>query len=220
MLSKSLDDNEKGIEIAKKALDLIENEEKDSSKKIRKMNKVTEMICRMYEREGDYENAIENYEKLIYLNIGKYGPKNIYSIYYDNLMKNAIEKSERGFKPEREKEEENEDNTYNGKYVYLMSFGKNVRHRGKTDKFSFIIPNTKLSEPLLIRLYSLDNSKDLLGSFLFDKKNLNKYFLKSPDFDNLLIYSDKTLNKVLSEITLRRMMPAITSKELAKCLIN
>ena len=189
---------------------LVKKNPEDEEKYIKKLSQAHEFLAEVYDLEKDYKNALSNYEKCYYLYIGRYGlnhplitpikkkkeifEKKVYDMNMENMENNRIE--------------------YEDEFITKLKAGKIVSSKGQTPTFSFVIPVTKIVEPLLISIYALpeyiDNKNDFythdlfLKSIYLDKTKLFNYlgFMDGTQNDNYLLYTDESLNIILQNITL------------------
>ena len=180
-----------------------ENEEKYVSK----LTQIHEFLAELYDLQKDYQNALSSYEKCYYLYIGKYG------INHPLIA------------PIKKKKESFEQKLYNMRlqnnmmrkendFITKLKEGKIINSKGRAETFSFIIPITKIVEPLLISLYALPDSiyyeknddlysHDLfLKNLYFNKTKLFNYlgFMDDSQNENYLLYTDESLNIILDKI--------------------
>ena len=181
--------------------------EQDKEKYIRKLTQIHEFLAELYDLQKDYQNALSSYEKCYYLYIGRYG------INHPLIA------------PIKKKKEVLEQKVYNMKYensvmkkendfITKLKEGKIINSKGRAETFSFMIPITKIVEPLLISIYALPDSSyyekndelyshDLfLKNLYFDKNKLFGYlgFMDGSQNDNYLLYTDEALNFILEKI--------------------
>ena len=189
---------------------IVKKNSEDEEKYIKKLSQAHEFLAELYDLEKDYKNALSNYEKCYYINIGRYGlnhplitpikkkkeifEQKVYAMNMENMENNRIE--------------------YEDEFITKLKAGKIVSSKGQTPTFSFVIPVTKIVEPLLISIYALpeyiDNKNDFyshdlfLKSIYFDKTRLFNYlgFMDGTQNDNYLLYTDESLNIILQNITL------------------
>ena len=151
---------------AEEGIELINKE--DSDKNIRMISYLFELLAIINTYEGHFDEAIESYQKAYYLNLGKYGSDNIYTMYYQKkceIKKEKVHQLSNSFSSSHEdtkkttvpkqKEENNEDKYF----LYQMTFCKGIVHKGKTETYSFKIPTTELYEPFMISIYALDKNE-------------------------------------------------------------
>ena len=189
---------------------IVKKNSEDEEKYIKKLSQAHEFLAEVYDLEKDYKNALSNYEKCYYINIGRYGlnhplitpikkkkeifEQKVYAMNMENMENNRIE--------------------YEDEFITKLKAGKIVSSKGQTPTFSFVIPVTKIVEPLLISIYALpeyiDNKNDFythdlfLKSIYLDKTKLFNYlgFMDGTQNDNYLLYTDESLNIILQNITL------------------
>lgn len=226
---------------SKKALEMLEKkdsaqgDEKFENKKTRKMSNILELLAEIFYLRKDYQKGLDCYEKAYYLNLGRYGGKNVNTEYFK--MKLEI------------------DNEEVKKYSHYSPYGKsgalqtnyglsnssysksndistasyhlqNIIHKGKTDSFSFKIPTSSFYEPLLISIYALTHNEDKRYSpelfacnLIFDKMKILR-FLQETEASNAVIYTDESLNKILSCINLINGYVTFLDHHLKISLIN
>ena len=189
---------------------IVKKNPEDEEKYIKKLSQAHEFLAEVYDLEKDYKNALSNYEKCYYINIGRYGlnhplitpikkkkeifEQKVYAMNMENMENNRIE--------------------YEDEFITKLKAGKIISSKGQTPTFSFVIPVTKIVEPLLISIYALpeyiDNKNDFythdlfLKSIYLDKTKLFNYlgFMDGTQNDNYLLYTDESLNIILQNITL------------------
>jgi tetratricopeptide (TPR) repeat protein len=178
-----------------------ENEEKY----IKKLIQIQEFLAELYDLKKDYPNALSSYEKCYYLYIGRYGI-NHPLIAPIKKKKELFEKKVEGMKMESNKLRKEND------FITSFKGGKIYNSKGKTDTFSFMIPVTKIVEPLLVSIYALPNATyvetnsdyynyDLfLKNIYFDKAKLFKYIGITEGNENYMLYTDEALNILLEKI--------------------
>ena len=189
--------NPKNITINKE--DDVEND-----KYIQKIAQVHEFLAELYDLEKDYKNALSSYEKCYYLYIGRFGINHPLVAPYKR-KKELYQK-----KVENMNNEKNIRN-YEDELVRKLKSGKITSSKGKSDTFSFIVPGTEISEPLLIKIFALPKyigDNDYFSNYLFLK---NIYFDKMKLFEylgiydeyrkqNYVLYTDDALNIILEKI--------------------
>lgn len=185
----------------------IKKRNDEEEKYIKKLTQAHEFLAELYDLERDYQNALSSYEKCYYLYIGRYGI-NHPLITPIKKKKELYEKKVATMKIETKKEEKESD------YITKLKEGKILNSKGTAETFSFVIPITKIVEPLLISIYSLpqyyDNRNDFfvhelfLKNIYFDKSKLFRYlgFTDGSQNDNYLLYTDEALNTILEKISL------------------
>ena len=178
-----------------------ENEEKY----IKKLIQVQEFLAELYDLKKDYPNALSSYEKCYYLYIGRYGI-NHPLIAPIKKKKELFEKKVEGMRIESTRLRKEND------FITSFKGGKIYNSKGKTDTFSFMIPVTKIVEPLLVSIYALPNTTyvennsdyytyDLfLKNIYFDKTKLFKYLGINDGNENYMLYTDDALNILLEKI--------------------
>ena len=96
--------------------------------------------------------------------------------------------------------------------ITKLKQGKIASSKGKSDTFSFIVPETEISEPLLIKIYDLPKSPMdtnyfenflFLKNICFDKNKLFEYLGIKDNYQkqNYILYTDEALNIILEKIT-------------------
>lgn len=184
----------------------IKNNE-DQEKYIKKLTQTHEFLAELYDLQKDYENALSSYEKCYYLYIGRYGI-NHPLIAPIKKKKELYEKKVHSMKTQTSKVQKEND------FITKLKEGKIVNSKGRAETFSFMIPVTKIVEPLLVSIYALpetlyidDNnelySHDLfLKNLYFDKTKLFSYlgFMNGTQNENYLLYTDEALNFILEKI--------------------
>ena len=184
----------------------IKNNE-DQEKYIKKLTQAHEFLAELYDLQKDYENALSSYEKCYYLYIGRYGI-NHPLIAPIKKKKELYEKKVQNMKFETSKIQKEND------FITKLKEGKIVNSKGRAETFSFMIPITKIVEPLLVSIYALpesmyiDNNDELfshdlfLKNLYFDKTKLFSYlgFMEGTPNENYLLYTDEALNIILEKI--------------------
>jgi len=186
---------------------IVKKNPEDEEKYIKKLSQAHEFLAEVYDLEKDYKNALSNYEKCYYLYIGRYG--------LNHPLITPIKKKKEIFeKKVYDMNMENNRIEYEDEFITKLKAGKIVSSKGQTPTFSFVIPVTKIVEPLLISIYALpeyiDNKNDFythdlfLKSIYLDKTKLFNYlgFMDGTQNDNYLLYTDESLNIILQNITL------------------
>ena len=186
---------------------IVKKNSEDEEKYIKKLSQAHEFLAEVYDLEKDYKNALSNYEKCYYLYIGRYG--------LNHPLITPIKKKKEIFeKKVYDMNMENNRIEYEDEFITKLKAGKIVSSKGQTPTFSFVIPVTKIVEPLLISIYALpeyiDNKNDFythdlfLKSIYLDKTKLFNYlgFMDGTQNDNYLLYTDESLNIILQNITL------------------
>ena len=183
----------------------IKNTEEDD-KYIQKLTQTHEFLAELYDLQKDYKNALSSYEKCYYLYIGRYGINHPFVVPFKKKKELYERKVANMQNDQALKEKKNE-------LIEKLKQGKIESSKGKSDTFSFIVPETGISEPLLIKIYALPNypgDTDYFSNFLFlkniyfDKNKLFKY-LGIKDItqkQNYILYTDEVLNAILEKITL------------------
>ena len=179
----------------------------DQEKYIKKLTQAHEFLAELYDLQKDYENALSSYEKCYYLYIGRYGI-NHPLIAPIKKKKELYEKKVQNMKFETSKIQKEND------FITKLKEGKIVNSKGRAETFSFMIPITKIVEPLLVSIYALpesiyiDNNDELfshdlfLKNLYFDKTKLFSYlgFIYVTSNKNYLLYTDEALNIILEKI--------------------
>ena len=179
----------------------------DHKKYIKKLTQAHEFLAELYDLQKDYENALSSYEKCYYLYIGRYGI-NHPLIAPIKKKKELYEKKVQNMKFETSKVQKEND------FITKLKEGKIVNSKGRAETFSFMIPITKIVEPLLVSIYALpesmyiDNNDELfshdlfLKNLYFDKTKLFSYlgFMEGTPNENYLLYTDEALNIILEKI--------------------
>ena len=179
----------------------------DQEKYIKKLTQTHEFLAELYDLQKDYENALSSYEKCYYLYIGRYGI-NHPLIAPIKKKKELYEKKVQNMKFETSKIQKEND------FITKLKEGKIVNSKGRAETFSFMIPITKIVEPLLVSIYALpesmyiDNNDELfshdlfLKNLYFDKTKLFSYlgFMEGTPNENYLLYTDEALNIILEKI--------------------
>lgn len=219
---------------AEEGIELINKE--DSDKNIRMISYLFELLAIINTYEGHFDEAIESYQKAYYLNLGKYGSDNIYTMYYQKkceIEKRKVHQLSNSFSSSHEdtkkttvpkqKEENNEDKYF----LYQMTFCKGIVHKGKTETYAFTIPTTELYEPFMISIYALDkneqkdmyNSRLFVSNIFFDKEKMSRYYIRAKT-ENINFYTDETLNKILKTISLEKENILLSDMNLVKCILQ
>ena len=216
---------------AEEGIELINKE--DSDKNIRMISYLFELLAIINTYEGHFDEAIESYQKAYYLNLGKYGSDNIYTMYYQKKCEEKVHQLSNSFSSSHEdtkkttvpkqKEENNEDKYF----LYQMTFCKGIVHKGKTETYAFTIPTTELYEPFMISIYALDkneqkdmyNSRLFVSNIFFDKEKMSRYYIRAKT-ENINFYTDETLNKILKTISLEKENILLSDMNLVKCILQ
>ena len=145
---------------------IVKKNPEDEEKYIKKLSQAHEFLAEVYDLEKDYKNALSNYEKCYYLYIGRYG--------LNHPLITPIKKKKEIFeKKVYDMNMENNRIEYEDEFITKLKAGKIVSSKGQTPTFSFVIPVTKIVEPLLISIYALpeyiDNKNDFYTHDLFLK---------------------------------------------------
>jgi hypothetical protein len=177
----------------------------------------------LYILKKDYLKVINCYEKAYYLNLGRYGAQDSSTEYFKiklNMMNDKIKNYfpfsqtanfstsniNNYFKNTNDNNKTNKSNSNLQYSTYSQSMNSNILHKGKTDTFSFKIPTSSLYEPFIISLYKLSEDikndylpKLFIGNITFDKTKLIN-FLGEEEGNNLIFYTDESLNHILTNI--------------------
>lgn len=205
---------------------LISIKNKDENDKyIQKLAQTHEFLAELYDLEKDYKNALLSYEKCYYLYLGRYGINHPLVIPYKK-KKELYERKESNMNYEKTIQE-NRNILKDKLKSRIISNSK-----GRSDTFSFIVPTTEISEPLLIKIYALpkySGETEYFSSFLFlknicfDKNKLFNYLGITDSFQrqNYMLYTDETLTLLLEKITLiDNKYITFTDNELYSIFIN
>lgn len=217
-----LEDIDSSEKYAFKALDNLERNkspEQEGNKKIELISNILQFLIEIYDLKKDYSSAISCYEKIYYLNVGKFGVNNANTQKfkkkkeeYENELRNG-----RNFNNNKN----NKINNYNDNLNYnednnfinkkLME-GNIANAKGTAETFSFKIPITKNIEPMIISFYALsnDDGNDRFSSELFlkniylDKNKLFNYYGMNEHTiqQNYFLYTDDAINDILENIRL------------------
>jgi hypothetical protein len=221
MIKFYLEDFELAENYAFEALNILERNKdipEEGNKKIDKISNILEFLVELYDLKRDFNSAMSCYEKLYYLNVGKYGVNSVAAQKYkrkkDEYENNKIKKINNinnfQFNDNSFMNNYNDNNDdFNNKK--LMQ-GNIANAKGTAETFSFKIPITKNIEPMIISFYALseDNDADRFSSDLFLK---NIYLDKNKIFSfygmnehslqqNYFLYTDDTINDILENIRL------------------
>ena len=179
----------------------------EEEKYIKKLIQVHEFLAELYDLQKDYENALSSYEKCYYLYIGRYGI-NHPLIAPIKQKKEVYEQKVHNLKFESNRMQKESD------FITKLKEGKIINSKGRAETFSFLIPVTKIVEPLLVSIYALPEtqyienknefySHDLfLKNIYFDKNKLFNYLGLDDNSknENYMLYTDDNLNILLAKI--------------------
>ena len=153
--------------------------------------------------QKDYEKAYESYDKCYYFYLGRYG--------INNPLIEAIKKKKDLFEKKKYEKLNMEKEQPANSLVSKLKAGKITNSKGQTDTFSFIVPSTKVSEPLIVKIYALPKYSGYIDYFsdylflkniYFDKLKLFEYFGIEDEFEqqNYILYTDDALTELLDKI--------------------
>jgi len=220
MIKFYLEDFELAENYAFEALNILERNKdipEEGNKKIEKISNILEFLVELYDLKRDFNSAMSCYEKLYYLNVGKYGVNSVAAQKYkrkkeeyeNNINKKINNINNFQFNDNSFMNNYNDNNDFNNKK--LMQ-GNIANAKGTAETFSFKIPITKNIEPMIISFYALseNNDADRFSSDLFLK---NIYLDKNKIFSfygmnehslqqNYFLYTDDTINDILENIRL------------------
>ena len=190
-------------EVIVKGNDNFKNNKLDEDKCQKKLAQVHEFLAELYDLQKDYEKAYESYDKCYYFYLGRYG--------INNPLIDAIKKKKDLFEKKKYEKLNKEKEQPNNSLVNKLKAGKITNSKGQTETFSFIVPSTKISEPLIVKIYALPKysgyidyfSDDLfLKNIYFDKLKLFEYFGIEDEFEqqNYILYTDDALGELLEKI--------------------
>ena len=190
-------------EVIVKGNDNFKNNKLDEDKCQKKLAQVHEFLAELYDLQKDYEKAYESYDKCYYFYLGRYG--------INNPLIDAIKKKKDLFEKKKYEKLNKEKEQPNNSLVNKLKAGKITNSKGQTETFSFIVPSTKISEPLIVKIYALPKysgyidyfSDDLfLKNIYFDKLKLFEYFGIEDEFEqqNYFLYTDDALGELLEKI--------------------
>ena len=185
---------EKGNMITKKG---------DEEKCKKKLAQINEFLAELYDFEKDYEKAFESYNKYYYFYLGRYG--------INNPLIDVIKKKKELYEKKRNEQMNFKIDKPDNNLINKLKAGKITNSKGQSDTFSFIVPTTKISEPLIIKIYALPKfSGDIdyfsdylfLKNLYFDKLKLFDYLGIDDEFDqqNYILYTNEALNSILENI--------------------
>ena len=175
----------------------------DEEKCKKKLAQINEFLAELYDFEKDYEKAYESYNKYYYFYLGRYG--------INNPLIEVIKKKKELYEKKRNKQISMKFEKPTDSLINKLKAGKISNSKGQSDTFSFVVPSTKISEPLIIKIYALPKFKgdiDYFSDYLFlknlyfDKLKLFEYFGIDDEFDqqNYILYTDEALNSILENI--------------------
>ena len=175
----------------------------DEEKCKKKLAQINEFLAELYDFEKDYEKAYESYNKYYYFYLGRYG--------INNPLIEVIKKKKELYEKKRNEQISMKFEKPTDSLINKLKAGKISNSKGQSDTFSFVVPSTKISEPLIIKIYALPKFKgdiDYFSDYLFlknlyfDKLKLFEYFGINDEFDqqNYILYTDEALNSILENI--------------------
>ena len=175
----------------------------DEEKCKKKLAQINEFLAELYDFEKDYEKAYESYNKYYYFYLGRYG--------INNPLIEVIKKKKELYERKRNEQISMKFEKPTDSLINKLKAGKISNSKGQSDTFSFVVPSTKISEPLIIKIYALPKFKgdiDYFSDYLFlknlyfDKLKLFEYFGIDDEFDqqNYILYTDEALNSILENI--------------------
>ena len=190
-------------EVIVKGNDNFKNNKLDEDKCQKKLAQVHEFLAELYDLQKDYEKAYESYDKCYYFYLGRYG--------INNPLIDAIKKKKDLFEKKKYEKLNKEKEQPTNSLVNKLKAGKITNSKGQTETYSFIVPSTKISEPLIVKIYALPKysgyidyfSDDLfLKNIYFDKLKLFEYFGIEDEFEqqNYFLYTDDALGELLEKI--------------------
>ena len=190
-------------EVIVKGNDNFKNNKLDEDKCQKKLAQVHEFLAELYDLQKDYEKAYESYDKCYYFYLGRYG--------INNPLIDAIKKKKDLFEKKKYEKLNKEKEQPTNSLVNKLKAGKITNSKGQTETYSFIVPSTKISEPLIVKIYALPKysgyidyfSDDLfLKNIYFDKLKLFEYFGIEDEFEqqNYILYTDDALGDLLEKI--------------------
>ena len=190
-------------EVIVKGNENFKNNKLDEDKCQKKLAQVHEFLAELYDLQKDYEKAYESYDKCYYFYLGRYG--------INNPLIDAIKKKKDLFEKKKYEKLNKEKEQPTNSLVNKLKAGKITNSKGQTETFSFIVPSTKISEPLIVKIYALPKysgyidyfSDDLfLKNIYFDKLKLFEYFGIEDEFEqqNYILYTDDALGELLEKI--------------------
>ena len=190
-------------EVIVKGNENFKNNKLDEDKCQKKLAQVHEFLAELYDLQKDYEKAYESYDKCYYFYLGRYG--------INNPLIEAIKKKKDLFEKKKYEKLNMEKEQPANSLVSKLKAGKITNSKGQTDTFSFIVPSTKVSEPLIVKIYALPKYSGYIDYFsdylflkniYFDKLKLFEYFGIEDEFEqqNYILYTDDALTELLDKI--------------------
>ena len=190
-------------EVIVKGNENFKNNKLDEDKCQKKLAQVHEFLEELYDLQKDYEKAYESYDKCYYFYLGRYG--------INNPLIEAIKKKKDLFEKKKYEKLNMEKEQPANSLVSKWKAGKITNSKGQTDTFSFIVPSTKVSEPLIVKIYALPKYSGYIDYFsdylflkniYFDKLKLFEYFGIEDEFEqqNYILYTDDALTELLDKI--------------------
>jgi len=181
----------------------FKNNKVDEEKCQKKLAQIHEFLAEIYDLQKDYEKAYDSYDKCYYFYLGRYG--------INNPLIEAIKKKKELFEKKKYEQMNRQQIQPKNNLVDKLKSGKITNSKGQTETFSFIIPSTKISEPLIVKIYALPKYSgdiDCLSDYLFlkniyfDKIKLFEYFGIEDEFEqqNYILYTDDALSALLDKI--------------------
>jgi hypothetical protein len=181
----------------------FKNNKVDEEKCQKKLAQIHEFLAEIYDLQKDYEKAYDSYDKCYYFYLGRYG--------INNPLIEAIKKKKELFEKKKYEQMNRQQIQPKNNLVDKLKSGKITNSKGQTETFSFIIPSTKISEPLIVKIYALPKySGDIdcfsdylfLKNIYFDKIKLFEYFGIEDEFEqqNYILYTDDALSALLDKI--------------------
>jgi len=185
----------------------IKKNDEEKDRYIQRLCQVHEFLAEFYDLQGEYQNALTSYEKCYYLYLGRYG--------IDHPLVIPLKKKKESYEKRIEsmsnaRNEQNKEENL----ISKLKGGRIINSKGKSDTFSFMVPNTEIGEPLLIKIYSLPKypgETDYFSNYLFlknlyfDKIKMFFYLGLNEDYQqqNYVLYTDEVLNEILLKITVK-----------------
>ena len=181
----------------------LKNNKDDEEKCQKKLAQIHEFLAEIYDLQKDYEKAYDSYDKCYYFYLGRYG--------INNPLIEPIRKKKELYEKKKFEKMNAQKTPPMDNLVNKLKAGRITNSKGQTDTFSFIIPSTKISEPLIVKIYALPKygeDNDYFSDFLFlkniyfDKLKLFDYFGIEDEFEqqNYLLYTDGALSELLKNI--------------------
>ena len=220
MIKFYLEDIELAENYAFEALDILERNKdipEEGNKKIDKISNILEFMVELYDLKRDFNSAISCYEKLYYLNVGKYGVNSVTAQRYkrkkeeyeNNINKKISNINNFQFNDNSFLNNYSDNNDFNNKK--LMQ-GNIANAKGTAETFSFKIPITKNIEPMIISFYALSENNDanrfssdlFLKNIYLDKNKIFSFYGMNEHSlqQNYFLYTDDTINDILENIRL------------------